>query len=223
MTERVRQNVSQILRSVVQKDWVKRCPMMEFAINSTVSTITEHALFEINYRWIPTMISTPKWDDIPLQGVWQYAEHALATIDAVHDAIMASCVIQTHQANRHRRPEPTLKVGDLTYLSTKELNLPKGRARKLLPKFIGPYRIRKALLETSNYELELPPELTKRRIHKHFHISRLRPHVKNEGNRFPHRDVITYYDFGTDPETEWFVDEIIGHRWAGKQLSLQVK
>jgi hypothetical protein len=92
-----------------------------------------------------------------------------------------------------------------------------------LPKFIGPYRISKALPETSNYELELPPELTKRHIHKHFHVSRLRPHVKNEDNRFPHRDIITYYDFRTDPKTKWFVDEIIRHRWAGKQLSLQVK
>jgi hypothetical protein len=115
MTERAIQNVSQILRSVVnadQKDWVKRCPMMEFAINSAVSATMEHAPFEINYGWIPTMISTPKWDDIPLQGVRQYAEHALATIDAVHNTIITSHVIHTHQANWHRRPEPTLKVGD---------------------------------------------------------------------------------------------------------------
>jgi hypothetical protein len=31
------------------------------------------------------------------------------------------------------------------------------------------------------------------------------------------------YDFGTPDATQWFVDEIIGHRWIGKKVELQVK
>ena len=45
------------------------------------------------------------------------------------------------------------------YLSKKNLNLPKGRAKKLCSKFIGPWKVTKAWLETSTYELELPTAL----------------------------------------------------------------
>jgi len=39
--------------------------------------------------------------------------------------------------------------------------MPKGRASKLVPKYVGPYKIMKAIPLTSNYELELPIELIK--------------------------------------------------------------
>jgi hypothetical protein len=42
---------------------------------------------------------------------------------------------------------------------------PKGRARKLCPRFIGPYRVSETQHETSNYVLELPVALQGRRIH----------------------------------------------------------
>jgi hypothetical protein len=32
-------------------------------------------------------------------------------------------------------------IGDKVYLSTENLALPKGRSRKLMPKFIGPYMV----------------------------------------------------------------------------------
>lgn len=133
-------------------------------------------------------------------------------LSAAHDAIIANRVYQAHQANKHRREDPGIKIGDKMYLSTADLNLPKGRARKLMPKFIGPYPVTKSRPETSNYTLELSPELVRRRIHPTFHISRLRIHVPNDDDRFPNREVATYYDFGDDPEVEWSVDEIIGHR-----------
>ena len=47
------------------------------------------------------------------------------------------------------------------YLSTQNLTLPKGRARKLVPKYIGPYKVVvvKAHNEASTVTLELPPAL----------------------------------------------------------------
>jgi hypothetical protein len=51
----------------------------------------------------------------------------------------------------------------------------------------------------------------------------LRPHVPNDDGRFPNREVRTFYDFGDDPEAEWFVEEIIGHRWSRNKLQLQVR
>jgi hypothetical protein len=75
--------------------------------------------------------------------------------------------------------------GMLVYLSTKNLSLPKGRASKLLPKFVRPYRVQKALLHCSDSELELPEVLASRRVHNWFHASLLRPHIANCDNLFP--------------------------------------
>jgi hypothetical protein len=58
VSERAIRNVSQILRSVVnpdQRDWVYHIPMVEFAINSSISASTGYTLFELNYGYVPQM------------------------------------------------------------------------------------------------------------------------------------------------------------------------
>ena len=50
-------------------------------------------------------------------------------------------------------------MGDEVYLSTENLNLPKNRSRKLMPKYIGPYKVTACHPEKSRYTLDLPPEL----------------------------------------------------------------
>ena len=57
-----------------------------------------------------------------------------------HDAIIEARINQASQAKKRRKNSP-LKLGDLLYLSTKNLRLPKARARKLVPKYMGTYRI----------------------------------------------------------------------------------
>lgn len=109
------------------------------------------------------------------------------------------------------------------YLSTVNLNLPKGRASKLCPKYIGPYRVIKANALTSNYTLELPQALAKRRIHPNFHVSLLKPFLPNDDLLFPNRATPEPYDFGAADDTEWFVEEIVGHKWTGKKLEVQVR
>lgn len=58
-----------------------------------------------------------------------------------------------------------ISPGDLVYLSMKNLNLPKGRAHKLCPKFVGPYKVTEAFPESSNYVIKLPVALQARQIH----------------------------------------------------------
>ena len=99
------------------------------------------------------------------------------------------------------------------YLSTKNLNLPKGRAKKLCLKFVGPWKVNKAWPETSTYELELPTALRERRIHPVFHVSLLRPYNASNDTLFPNRIQPEPYDFGAMDDQEWFVDEILSHRW----------
>ncbi|KAF9484077.1 hypothetical protein BDN70DRAFT_764846, partial [Pholiota conissans] len=80
-------------------------------------------------------------------GVREFAHQALDNLARAHDAIIEARVFQTLKANRFRTDDPNLVEGDLVFLSTENLNLPKNRARKLRPKFIGPYKITKAYPE----------------------------------------------------------------------------
>ena len=114
--------------------------------------------------------------------------------------------------------------GNRVYLLTKNLALPKGRAKKLLLKFIGLCKVVEAHTTASMVTLELPPELTARWVHPTFHVSLLRAHVPNDDARFPHCDTKAYYDFGAADKPEWFVDEILAHRWVDSTgLELQVR
>ena len=108
-------------------------------------------------------------------------------------------------------------------LSTKNLALPKGRARKLMPRFLGPYKVLKAMNDSLNVTLELPPELRDRRISPTFHTNLVRPYVKNNDVLFPKREAKSYYDFGNNNEQEWFVDKLLAHKWADNNMELQVK
>jgi hypothetical protein len=122
-----------------------------------------------------------------------------------HDAIIESRINQMFHANKRRTQEDPFEEGDMVYLSTDKLNLPKGRAHKLLP---------------------LPKELKDRRIYPKFHVRRLRKHEPNDDSLFPHRDPKTYYDFGIPDKSEWLIDEIVAHQWMGKDkkdLELEVR
>ena len=46
--------------------------------------------------------------------------------------------------------------------------MPKGRAQKLAPKYLGPFLISKVIKEGATYQLELSKELTKRGVNRAF-------------------------------------------------------
>jgi len=129
-SERSIRTIAQILRSMIspdQKDWVEKVPMVEFAINSSVSGSTGFTPFELTYGYMPRMAqlehgSAPK----TAPGVQGFVRQARDNLAMALDAIIESRVIQTHHANKKRKDPPTLDVGGLVYLSTKNLTLPKG-------------------------------------------------------------------------------------------------
>ena len=230
-TERAVQTVSQVLRAMVrpdQTDWAAKLPLVEFAVNSSRNASTGFAPFELTYGYLPSMIREVR-DEAVMPGVRDFAERALNNMLEAHDALIASRVVQTHYANQRRRSEnpdetePDFAVGKLAYLATANLSMPKGRARKLMPKFIGPYKIVEAHPASSTYTLDLPPDLKRRRIHPRFHVSRLRRHEPNDDEVFPHREAHVFYDFGDDPEREYLVDDIVAHEWDGGSVRFLVQ
>ena len=125
-----------------------------------------------------------------------------------HDSILAARAKQTRGANNRRRLSPFSK-DDLCYVSTKNITFPKGYARKLVPKYIGPYKILDDYGNQS-YKIDLPSHLKKRGVHNVFHASLLRIHVPNDDRLFPGR-LDTQLGNQDTPDKEWAVDRIETH------------
>ena len=89
----------------------------------------------------------------------------------MHNAILEHRIEQMHYSNKCHKPSVKYQINDLVYLLTKNLTLPKHRARKLMPKFIGPYKILKVMNESSNVTLEFPQEFKDRKINPTFHTN----------------------------------------------------
>ncbi|KAL7280814.1 LOW QUALITY PROTEIN: hypothetical protein ACG7TL_005758 [Trametes sanguinea] len=221
-TERANRTISQMLRQCVgpsQRDWVARLPAIEFAINLARSEATGYAPFFLNTGRMPRPMiwDHAKADEYP--GVRVYAQKVKAAVMAAHDSIIAARVKQTRDANRRRRPAPFTE-GDLVYISTKNISLPKGLARKLAPKYIGPYRILRDF-KNGSFRIDLPGSLKRRGVHDVFHASLLRVHEPNDDRLFPGRLDSQIFDL-EDSENEWAIDRIIAHRGAGQAAVFEV-
>jgi hypothetical protein len=194
-------------------------PAVEFAINSARSSTTGFSPFQLNYSRNPSSLIWKVEDEFP--GVRQFAERMKLAVMSAHDAIIASRVENTVQANK-KRAIAAYKEGDLVYLSTKNISLPKGLARKLAPKYLGPFAIMKVLKEGATYQLDLSEELLKRGINRSFHASLLKPHLPNDDRRFPGRMPSQIPGFGKRPD-EWVVEAIINHQGKGINSEFEIQ
>ncbi|RPD56920.1 hypothetical protein L226DRAFT_467926, partial [Lentinus tigrinus ALCF2SS1-7] len=96
-----------------QKDWVRKLPAIELAMNTARSDMTGFSPFFLNYGQMPRTLVWSSESEYP--GVRAFAQRMKEAIMAAHDAIIAARVGQVLQANRHRRPAGFLE-GDLVYL-----------------------------------------------------------------------------------------------------------
>ncbi|KAJ9522275.1 hypothetical protein QJQ45_008106 [Haematococcus lacustris] len=108
------------------------------------------------------------------------------------------------------------QVGDRVLLSTMNLRNMVGKARKLLPRYVGPFRI-EAHVGRDAVKLTLPPAMS--RIHPVFHVSLLRPYEGNFG-RLPPTEL-----GWLDDSPQYEVERIVNHRHvrAGKAKEYLVK
>lgn len=178
-TERANHTMTQMLHqclSLNQKDWVMKIPAIEFLMNSASSQTTGYALSILNYGHMPQSMIWNKDNKFP--SVRKFAQQMNDAVLTAHDSIIAARVKQTCLANNQCKEVPFV-IGDFVYLSTKNLTLPKGHARKLAPKFVGPYKIMDDY-KNDTFQLNLPPELKRRGVHPTFHSNLLRVHVPND-------------------------------------------
>lgn len=222
-TERANRTITQMIRQCIhktQKDWVSKLPGIEFVINLTRSQSTGYAPFYLNNGRLPRTIiwETPDVSEYP--GVRVFAQKLKMGIMQAHDEVIAARVKQVRNANRRRQPSP-FEVDDLVYFTTKNLRIPKGLARKFIPKFVGPYRILESFANNS-YRIELPREFRVRGVADVMHASKLRIHVPNDDRLFPGRLVSQVGEF-EEQEPEWMVDRILSHTGSRENSTLEVR
>jgi len=223
-TERANRTMVQMIRQAIGENdtkWVERLPAIEWAMNAARSETTGFSPFFLNYGYRPRPLlwNNAGKDEYP--GVHAFAQKMKDAIMKAHDAILEKRVKQTRLANKSRKPA-VFSEGDNVYLSTKNLKLPKGKSRKLVPKYIGPYKIAKELVMGTTYRLELPAELKARGIHNAFHASLLRIHVPNCDTRFPGRQFDQLAAFGAADE-EWEVQKIANHSGVGEDALFELE
>ena len=206
--EHANRTVTQMLRQCIspnQKDWVGKLPTIQFAINLARSESTGYAPFFLNNGRMPRAMV---WNSASLteySNVREFAQKKKLALISTHDSIIGAQMKQTRDANRRWLLVP-FKEGDFVYLSTKNITFAKGLARKLIPKFIGPYKIIRDF-NNQSFKLELPVHLKRRGVHDTFHSSLLRIHVPNDDRLFPGR-MDTQFRASPDTEDEWAVDTI---------------
>jgi len=149
-----------------------------------------------------------------------FAQKKKLALMLVHDSIIAARVKQTRDANRKHQLVP-FKEGDFVYLSTKNITFAMGLARKLIPKYMGPYKITQDF-KNQLFKIELPIHLKKRGVHDVFHSSLLRIHVPNDDRLFPGR-MDTQIGDGPDTEDEWAIDLIQSHAESGEDSIFKIK
>ena len=104
------------------------------------------------------------------------------------------------------RKQLDLKEGDQVLYSTKNAGLKTTLCRKLLPKWVGPFKVLKVVNEVA-FKLDFPPHL---KWHNVVHVSSLRKYVQGRRKPPPLPIVI-------DGEINYIVESILAHQRTGSR------
>jgi hypothetical protein len=115
---------------------------------------------------------------------------------------------QKAYADKKRR-ELVFKLGDLVLLKTTHLKIKFVGTRKFLPRYIGPFPIRRVVNEVA-YALTLPSNM---KCHDVFHVGLLKAY----NSRGTVQPPSVSFDIASEPEFE--VEKIISHRDVGRKAS----
>jgi len=142
-----------------QNNWAEWLAMAEFAFNNKVHAATKMSPFQINYGRELRM-----GFDIRKKGKNEKTKEFVREMKERHEKARAALVRSQkemkRQADRNRKEAEEYRVSDKVLISMKDFSaeLMKRATKKLMEKFIGPYVVRKIVLENA-VELELPASL----------------------------------------------------------------
>lgn len=208
-SERSNQTMEQLLRGFVdarQQNWVRLLPYLEFAYNNSVHAVHGSTPFYLLYGAHPRApideaLQLPRRDS-PLSDL--HAEHA-AAVRLAQQLLQDAHKQHASQFNKHRRPVQ-FAVGQEVLLNAKNLSWPADVSKKLVPKYLGPFKI-DAVLGPVNYRLQLPRTLP---IHPVFHVSLLKEWLPSDVQLFPAaRDPLSRPPPVVPEDGQWLVDQLV--------------
>uniref|UniRef100_A0AAR2J3M5 Gypsy retrotransposon integrase-like protein 1 n=1 Tax=Pygocentrus nattereri TaxID=42514 RepID=A0AAR2J3M5_PYGNA len=212
--ERVNQELGKFLRVYCRQypsEWSQYLIWAEIAQNSLVNSTTGLTPFQCVLGYQPSLAPwTARSSGIPAvddwmrrsEGVWEDTRRRISDILQRYKA----------QADRHRGDTPVCCPGDRVWLSTRDFRF-EGACRKLLPKFIGPFKILSQVNDVT-YKVGLPPQY---RVNNSFHVSLLKPVVSGPLAEDDPIDVPPVSERMEDSST-YSVREILDSRRRGGNL-----
>lgn len=212
-TERANRTIEDMLRAYVnykQDDWDDHLIAAEIAYNNSIQASTGYSPFYLNEGQHPNFpIVQAVSDETQNVSASEAIERMKEALMRAKENLIAAQERQKKYADE-RRKEEVFVVGDQVLLSTANLSHDH-RAPKLLPRFIGPFLIKRVISSVA-YELELPSAYS--RIHPVFHVSKLRRY-RDGSDTFPtrpnpiDRPLPVLID---DNEEAWEVERIVDKR-----------
>jgi len=160
LVERVNRVIEEILRSYVSHlpdDWDTLLPLVAFAINNSKHTATGFSPFYLNYGRHP---HTPFTRVIRHHTIESCKIPAAADrIKRIHEALALATECIRHAQHRmaeaynQHKVDVQFAIDDYVYMNAK--NLKRGAGVKLLPRFLGPYKVIE-LIGRNAVKLDLP-------------------------------------------------------------------
>ena len=169
--------------SPTQADWDEWITPVEFAINNAYQASIRTTPFRMNYGQDP---HTPTTVQLPYRGpaARRWLESNAHMIERARYFAKCAQDRQKAYADAHRRPVE-YQLDQWVLLSSKNMKFKVGGTKKLLPKYIGPFRITQLIgasempkVPASAVKLDLPRVC---RIHPVFHVSLLKPYISKPG------------------------------------------
>jgi transposase InsO family protein len=173
-TERVNQTMEQVLRVFsVQRpaEWDTHLHMCQFVLNAAEHVSSGFSPFQLMYGYEPRVPATLAAAQSPVPAADEMLSDLTRQLRAAQHQLLKARERQTRYANQRRR-EHVFAVGDEVMLSTKHLSAFDVPGKKLLRKYVGPFKVA-AVINPVAVRLALPQNLS--RIHPVFHVSMLKP------------------------------------------------
>ena len=215
-TERMNRQLEQVLRhftNAQQSNWEDQLPMVEFAMNSHVSSTTGFSPFQLDTGMAP---ATPLSMLAPLdpEVAAQVPVPTALLMDEWRQSLEVARIAMREAQERYaayadlHRTDRAFKAKDRVYLSTANLSLKANPAKAFRPRWIGPFEITRVVSPVA-YELKLPRTMG---VHPVFHVSLLKP---VETDPLQERPATPEPEFDDEGEQVWVVREILKHRYRG--------